>query len=517
MLNQVVIVDDEYFVRKGIITLVNWEECGFQICAEATDGEDALNVIKKVKPDLVITDIRMPVLDGLELIDLVKQQETVTKFIILSGHNEFSYAQKAVRYGVHDFLLKPIDKTELETTLKKLSLALEEERKVKEYEQEVVLETLWGHLLSGTVCQLHLEQANVTYLRCATKFAYMIVEINDMAYNPMERSSNELKKSLLRLTVSTIITKGTVCMKEHEGNRIGFILTDYGGHSITTLAKKIQEKIQLQVQKCITVYVGVVVDHINQFSSSYESALRSLQYKYVSPTNEPIFYEKVKDRRVTSIEMEDHFMNALLECIEENNNLLIREKINNIFHEFETNLYSPEAVRVALIRCKNKAIKTIRGMGGTSEDLQTMESLENVNYCSFTLLQIKEVFSHFVFEVTTYIGELRKENGKSEINKIKSYIDRNFHKSISLKSIATTFYMNPVYMGQLFKKTYGVYFKDYLLSLRIQESKKLLRQTNLRVYEIAEKVGFKSADYFVTQFEKLEKVTPTEYRKSLNK
>ncbi|UOE93580.1 response regulator [Alkalihalobacillus sp. LMS39] len=516
MLNQVVIVDDEYFVRKGIMTLVNWEKCGFQICAEATNGEDALHIIEKVKPDLVITDIRMPVLDGLDLIHLVNQQETVTKFIILSGHNEFSYAQKAVRYGVHDFLLKPIDKTELEMTLQKLSLALEEEKKMKEYEQEVVLNTLWGHLLSGTVCQAQLEQADVTYIRSATQFAYMIVEINDIAYSPMERSSNELQKQLLKRTVSTFITEGTICMKEHEGNRFGFLFTDYGGHNITTVARRIQEKIQLQVQKCMTLYVGVVVDNINQFPLSYETAIRSLQYKYVSQTNEPIFYEKVKDKPVISIEMEDHFMNALLESIEENNNDLIRKQIDNIFHEFETNLYSPEAVKVALIRCKNKTIKTISGMGGTSRELQTLKLLENVNYCSFTLLQIKEVFSGFVFEVTTYIGELRKENGKGEINKIKIYIDRNFHKSISLKSIATTFYMNPVYMGQLFKKSYGVYFKDYLLSLRIQESKKLLRQTHLRVYEIAEKVGFKNADYFVTQFEKLEKVTPTEYRKLLN-
>jgi Response regulator containing CheY-like receiver domain and AraC-type DNA-binding domain len=131
------------------------------------------------------------------------------------------------------------------------------------------------------------------------------------------------------------------------------------------------------------------------------------------------------------------------------------------------------------------------------------------------LHELKGLFTEFLHEAAAYLAELRNEQSKGGIERIKKYIEANYTENISLKSIAGKFYMNSVYLGQLFRKTYGIYFNDFLLQIRIGEAKKLLRQTDLRMYEIAEKVGFQNADYFVTQFEKLEKVTPTDYRNKL--
>jgi len=129
--------------------------------------------------------------------------------------------------------------------------------------------------------------------------------------------------------------------------------------------------------------------------------------------------------------------------------------------------------------------------------------------------ELKRLLSSFLLECASFVCKLRKEYAKGGIQKIKAYIEAHYNENISLKSIASVFYMNPVYLGQLFKKTYGLHFNEFLLQLRIGEAKKLLRQTDCRVYEIAEKVGFGSADYFVTRFEKLERMTPTEYRNKL--
>src|SRR5690606_25453685 len=112
-LHSVVLVDDEVYTRKGLIKLIDWESCGFRITGEADNGEDALELIRTTNPDLVITDIRMPVLDGLGLIQqLIEEDEEPPVFVIISGYDDFSYAQQAVRYGVHDFILKPIDEVE---------------------------------------------------------------------------------------------------------------------------------------------------------------------------------------------------------------------------------------------------------------------------------------------------------------------------------------------------------------------------------------------------------------------
>lgn len=119
---KVLLVDDEIFVRKGLRNLMDWESLGYEICDEAGNGQEALEKIRRLEPDLVIADIRMPILDGLELIRRVTEEEAYRpSFIIVSGYHDFQYAQRALRYGVHDYILKPIDETELETTLKALS------------------------------------------------------------------------------------------------------------------------------------------------------------------------------------------------------------------------------------------------------------------------------------------------------------------------------------------------------------------------------------------------------------
>jgi len=132
-----------------------------------------------------------------------------------------------------------------------------------------------------------------------------------------------------------------------------------------------------------------------------------------------------------------------------------------------------------------------------------------------TLTKIHDIFTAFVLESAELILSLHSDNAKGVIHQVKKYIERHFGENITLKDIADDFYMNPVYLGQLFKKTYGIYFKDYILQVRINAAKKMLRQTDMRVYQVAESVGIGNADYFVTQFEKIVGMTPTQYRNKI--
>ncbi|HTG68651.1 MAG TPA: helix-turn-helix domain-containing protein, partial [Candidatus Udaeobacter sp.] len=157
-----------------------------------------------------------------------------------------------------------------------------------------------------------------------------------------------------------------------------------------------------------------------------------------------------------------------------------------------------------------------RSMEGDEQSLLSLQPMLGWQDINLSLGELKKLFTAFIEESQQSIAELRKKQQKGGIQKIKCYIEGNFSQNISLKSIAAQFYINPVYLGQLFKKTYGVYFNEFLLQLRVNEAKKLLRQScSMRIYEIAEKVGFSNSDYFVTQFEKIEHMTPTEYRNKL--
>jgi two-component system, response regulator YesN len=175
------------------------------------------------------------------------------------------------------------------------------------------------------------------------------------------------------------------------------------------------------------------------------------------------------------------------------------------------------AILSSINRIVHSVLKFIKNLEGDPSQLDSFQTMLKIQEFNVTLAQLKELLIHFILESKKEIIELRRFSTQSEVYKIKQYIDSNYHENISLKSIAAKFYMNPVYLGQLFKKTYGIYFKDYLLQIRITEAKRLLRQSENRIYEIAESVGFNNTDYFVTIFGKLENITPSEYRNHLKR
>lgn len=178
---KVLLVDDEMFVRKGLMNLMDWHSLGYEICGEASNGEEALDCIEQLQPDLVIVDIRMPVLDGLALIHQVtSQMVNPPLFVIVSGYHDFKYAQQALRYGVHDYILKPIDETELESTLRKLATALDLKRLASLTGEKLATEPIVETLLHG-----HYSDQDARALAAALQmeetgqFVYLLAEIQD--------------------------------------------------------------------------------------------------------------------------------------------------------------------------------------------------------------------------------------------------------------------------------------------------------------------------------------------------
>ena len=178
----VMLVDDEQFTRQGLRSLIDWQSCGYEVTMEADNGEDALELITKEKPDLVITDIRMPVLDGLELIrETYEQMDRLQAptFIIISGYNDFKYAQQAVRYGVHDFILKPIDKDEMTETLVNLNEKLRSERQERQRNEELLMNSMIETLIMGEASADMIAKWEQR-LHQAKHYQYMFIELNDV-------------------------------------------------------------------------------------------------------------------------------------------------------------------------------------------------------------------------------------------------------------------------------------------------------------------------------------------------
>jgi len=515
MAYKVFLVDDDRFVRKGLISLIDWEGCGFEVCAEADNGEDALEYIQLNNPDLVITDIKMPVLDGLELIkQIVESKKSPPNFIIITGYSDFKYAQRAVKYSVHDFILKPVDKDEIEETLKKVAEKHTKKLQVDRNRNNILATTAFNELITGELEEEHrhecMKKLNINQ---TTGMAYIIIEINNMFVN-----ATKIREIISR-TIHDEDLHSTTLFREHGNNRIGILVKSEEIQQFKGNIFHFSEVIKTQIMNClntdVSIYVGKIVDDPNDIKDTYETAIKALQFKYLENLENPIIFGKTKVSNVNYIELDHALYQTLMEHIEENQISNIKKTIDKMFEQFQEKAFAKDAVRTSINRVVHEVVKTIQAMEGDEKHLTSLQVMLNWDNLPRTLQIIKEMFLDFILEAATLLNQLNKDSGKLNIRRIKKYVDTHYREDLTLKSIANQFFMNPVYMGQLFKKTYGLYFKDYLLQVRICEAKKKLRQTDMRIYQVAENVGFSNSDYFVTQFEKTTGMTPTQYRKKL--
>ena len=522
-MHKVILVDDENFFRKGLRSLIDWEACGFGVAGEATNGEDALALIDEVNPELVITDIRMPVLDGLELIKQVMQKEGYhPKFIIISGHSDFKYAQQAVRYGVHDFILKPIDQEEIEETLQSLSNTITEQKLVFERNIEIKKAVLLENLIYGKVNEEDAYSfSKELSLSSAAEYYYLILEVNGLPESPSkEAPDNQVKKKITKIIRDICDPHVGPLIQELEQGSYGLLIPSTYLHrfqmQISHFVKWINGLLTCNMTQEVTFYIGPAVPKLYLLKDSFEAAKNAREYKYVFEDKNIILSKEIENNKsITYTELEDSYYHLLMEQIEENTTMAIMETIDKIFLQFASKKMARVAVKASINRFVHAILKIIKNMEGEVSNLKNFRTMLQLQNYNLTLQQLRKQFLEFVLESKEMITILRKQSADGEAHKIKQFVDSHYRENISLKSIAAKFYMNPVYLGQLFKKTYGIYFKDYLLQVRINEAKKLLRQSELKIYEIAERVGFNNTDYFVTMFGKFEKITPSEYRNKL--
>lgn len=516
---KVLLVDDEIFVRKGLRNLIDWESLGYEICDEADNGQEALEKIKQLEPDLVIADIRMPVLDGLELIRTVTEEGGHSPtFIIVSGYHDFQYAQRALRYGVHDYILKPIDEAELETTLKALSGTLGLKKLTTIAGDSLVTDSIVETLVQG-----QFSEADNGALSAAlqmpevSSFDYALIELHSNA----QLTGNEWQAKELAAVVQSVTANpaSKIPVYEQASGLFGLLIDLRQFISRDGRLESAYSNLHAAIAKAsgrpVTLYIGKTVERLQDMCISYRSANEAMSYKYAENGTSVIYASGVQGTPLYYFDVDSELYSRLLERLEENNEELYEQDIDLLFRQFVEKRFAPNAVANTITRFVIGIINIIRKMDGDERGLRMLPFIMDWQSGYTRLQDLKGLFTEFLREAAAYLAELRNEQSKGGIERIKKYIEASYTENISLKSIAGKFYMNSVYLGQLFRKTYGIYFNDFLLQIRIGEAKKLLRQTDLRMYEIAEKVGFQNADYFVTQFEKLEKVTPTDYRNKL--
>ncbi|WP_342554283.1 response regulator transcription factor [Paenibacillus sp. FSL R7-0652] len=514
----VLIVDDEPFIRQGLLLLIDWNALGFQICGQASNGVQALECIRKVQPDLVISDIKMPEMDGMQLAKIIYEQYGgEMKMVLLSGFYEFEYAKQAIKYQVNDYILKPIVKDELLQVLEAFRasfLERTEEKRHQEKQEQIVMVQHVQSILLGSADEETLAHVRTQY-GDAAKFRCLMIET--------ESGREQQADWCLHVEASMNQNHAGTVLKSFTGekNRILHIVTDLllkqEALSLEQYVTRLYAELSGIQSAAVAIYAGKEVSRLEELHESYYSCSRIKSLRFFSAYG-PIYYYEHMDTTVFNNQpagREKQLFDGLIQAIEEQRIGDIHSHAQAIFQFFLEQRIEPGIVGIHL----HYLAYTLLGLVNSDHaqrnpDEEWLQStFLQENYAMLSMEENIENLCEFSYKCADKLKEQQKWNAMGVLARVEAYIHEHYTENISLKLLGEHFYMNSAYLGQIFKKHYGISFSDYLNQIRIEEAARLLRRTDYRVYEIAAMVGYRDSDYFINRFEKVRGETPAQYRK----
>lgn len=506
---KVLIIDDEPNVRRGLKTIINWEEYGYSVCGEAADGIEGEKKIEELDPDLILADINMPYVSGLELIEKLRVEGNKCKVIILSGYNDFAYAKKAIKFGVSSYLLKPIEEDELITIIKELKDVIIEEKGMKDIivrgKRDIRNEML--RILVEGIAEESSIRSDIK-----EEISYLNYESYAIALQSVTNSSNNIKLNILNTFLAEEAC--TECF-EYNGNII--ILFKGADHKTEErVLKTLCNRVKKEYKYNIIAAVGRNVKSVSELKQSYEDAFEIMQNKFYYGNESIIFYEQISKRedeiknryivdKLDLYQVADKFVVA----IEAGDSERIRILMNEITFYFIS--YNVEDDR-AKGYCSTLVLEIFRRLYDNHLSLEEQfnsKGLANMVYSIKNWPDLKD----YLIETMNKVSRILLSTGSNSIIKrIKEYIDKNIDKDLKLETMAEIFGYSSAYLGKMFKSETGEYYNTYIDTVRIEHSKRLLLQ-GVRTIEVAKKTGFSNTDYFYSKFKKYMGMGPAEYKK----
>ncbi len=524
---KVLLVDDEPFIRQGLSILIDWEKEGYQIAGEASNGNDAVAFLEKNKVDLIIADIKMPEMNGIELLKYIKSNQlSEASYVILSGFYEFEYAKTAIRQNCTDYILKPVQKEDLIELLGRIrkQCADEEIKRKGDKEKSKALfdrnmtSLIWGKYddINMKYVKEHMKLGKeLRYIDIEVDFSGLSTPISELEKRNVQRKLYRQCQELLgeyRYHVVFDVTKNEDC---HD---IGLIYWGYmskeKGMSEKEYLSKLVAQIEKSVEYPILVYVGNQVEQLENLSESYRTASIARSFKGFRNDKDISYYEEEMKNRTGSV-LEKQKLDTLVQAIEMNEKETIEQAVETIYQEIQASNLDYQLINV----CINYVLFQLVHIA--SEQDNNVNQEEILQYISSDAFEREIVrgssmhFTMFAMKFADYLSQLRKNASRGVLAEIEKEIEEHYGENLSLKTLSEKYFINSAYLGQVFRKKYGQSFKDYINSYRIEKAAQLLLRTDDKVYEVAEKVGYHNLDYFINKFVAEKGCTPTKYRKQI--
>lgn len=535
-LYRIMIVDDEEEIRLGIIKKIDWESNGFIVVGDAENGQDALEKVEKLQPDVIMTDIKMPFMDGLELGEKLAELMPSTKIIIFSGCDDFEYAHKAIKINVMEYVLKPINSIELIEVLKKLKMQLD-----SEYDGKRNLEILYQHyieslpvireqflvgVIEGRISKKQWDEQSEK-LGIDFKASYLAVALIHADGTLITQEENNVSMQTEFALVSISIKK---IVDENMGKYCQFISFLYSDmvvvignfdkkEEILSFIKGMDEvcKVYKRIMNLtISAGVGYVYNNISQIRFSYRTAQNALDYRFILGTGKVIYIDDVEPDNSIQLQFDEQEERSMLNVIKISSEEEIAKTIEKLFKKIEDLLLPFNQYRIYLMEIMTSMLKLVQTYNLDIDEIFG----DNFNCYSYleSLDSIEEVKKWFINKAVKVNGFIKKERMNSSmllVEKAQHYVRENYNDyDISVEKLCSKLHVSPTYFSTIFKRETEMNFVSFLTDVRLEQAIKLLNTTDDKTYIIADKVGYPEANYFSYVFKRKFGVSPSKYRKN---
>lgn len=521
---KLLIVDDEYLVIEGLLKLVDWKKYGIHVIGEASSGQEGLSLARDHKPDFVITDIKMPGLSGLDMMKRISDFNPKTRFLVLSGYDDFEWAKRAFNYGAIDYLLKPVDLEQLDAVLSKAVEKMGEEssgekrkedlekalsRSISLLKREAFIELLKGRYTSEKALEEKLGAAQLKL--SGEPCTVMLLKMKETS----EYSGTYIKELFKKLTDFFEDGRWGYAFQMSE-EEIVFLVNAQGVNSkwCSLLAENIFLRFRLDEAGAV-LGLGGEYERLGRIKYSFIEAEKAVEYRYLSPTPIVSYFDIQKhflDLEKVSYPLQ--FVETVMEGLKGANSELLSNSLDAYFSQIKQKRVEIAHFKSVMMELLFVLRKELKGMNIDLSKvfIDEFEDIYSIQKKS-GLEEIWKVVVQFIMSILDFIESTANKNNKQIIKEVMKLIEESFSsKDLTLNDVAEKIYLTPNYVSMLIKKETGQNFSEIILRKRIEKAKELLFDETLKTYEIAEKVGYVDQNYFFKAFRKVVGMTPGEFR-----
>ncbi|MFB9761847.1 response regulator transcription factor [Ectobacillus funiculus] len=524
---KVLVVDDEQHVREGIRLLGDWERYGIDEIYEAANGEEALRLIQTYKPDIIFSDMKMPKMDGIELLERIKKQHPTCKTIFVTGYDDYHYMRKAIHFGSFDYILKPIDPEILNQTLEHAVIEWKKEEAERKKHQS-------SHQLINEMKPIYRDRMLTKFINNDTikdnlyeEFGFHLSQDYTAALVRVSGKSIANFQGDRDLTYFTILNVINEIVTKYECG-IGFRYLSNKGEAVIIFWDKFEQIDELLVHIYQTlktvlsvscpIALGSQVDQSSKLIDSYHHAKQLLLNSNILSTNkEKVYIHKlpvdtdVKSLMAYSSDIELAVQAGEISAFQEVIERITKDFTQDGFLSFKQLIHFEKEYQIISNTWTKK-------YGLPSPVTDDVAEYIDVFFDQNGTFRLEKYIARKTREVALFLTRVKRRSTPKSINiiyDIEKYLQANFDRDVKLQEIAERFYLSREYISRKFKQEFKENISDYIVKIRMNRAKALLKNKDFKIYEIAHMVGYQDDKYFRKVFKKVEGVTPNDYRSLL--